>query len=649
MRWFWQRRRPKEGPEPRERRNSGAATLARPEPAQSRPYRRAEAQEPRDELLRFARDYLVASGARVRVEDDDLISAALPDGTAVRYTTSLARARAEDGVQLLVEGGGALSAILEACAGRGQVSALRLGDGGDGPDVARLALEACPPLPQGCGRCVSGGDARLRGIPSCPTCPLREGRLALAWTGGRPESARIERHWDATVVELTFRVVARDRRGRTDDRVRLAFDIESGREREPLAVEQIAAATAAGMPCDVVKLVERAMERSREMLAPRLEAASGFLVQRTADDYRARRDELSATHERWRRENPGTAREAAATLERELAALREVYRVDVEAQMESICFVTSPMAQVTLARPGAADMALTVDVGRGRIDAPICTACGTASTAGIVCEQGHFSCVDRAQSCATCGRRRCPVCQPQAFAACATCGESTCDACMRTCARCGESTCSDHLWTCLDGGEPVCISCAAVCRACERVVCIEHAGRCSVCDATLCAEHASRCATCERVVCIEHALRCSSCGTALCAEHSVTCTACANAVCARDVFHCLGCGRDLCGCAAPAPCRSCGARYCVRCGAEDGVCPACRGLQPATDDDLALLGRAAAHEPELARHQRWLVGHNAEATVWSTRGLGRQAVYVIAADGSVIAMRRKGLLERAPR
>ena len=187
MRWFWQRRKPKDepAPEPRTRRDSGTATLIRGEPVLSQPYRRGEAREPRDELLRFARDYLVTAGARVRVEDDEVISATLPDGTSVRYTVSLARARMEDDLQLLVEGGAAFLALLDASAKHGQVSALRLADE---VDVAQLAIDAAPPLPKDCGRCLGGGDARLHGIPSCSTCPLREGKLALAWAGGVPTS-----------------------------------------------------------------------------------------------------------------------------------------------------------------------------------------------------------------------------------------------------------------------------------------------------------------------------------------------------------------------------------------------------------------------------------------------------------------------------
>ena len=40
--------------------------------------------EPRDALLRFARDYLLASGAKVRVEESDLITATLTDGRQMR-------------------------------------------------------------------------------------------------------------------------------------------------------------------------------------------------------------------------------------------------------------------------------------------------------------------------------------------------------------------------------------------------------------------------------------------------------------------------------------------------------------------------------------------------------------------------------------
>jgi hypothetical protein len=611
----------------------------------SQPYRRGAAHEPRDELLRFARDYLVTAGARVRVEDDEVITATLADGTSVRYTASLARARMEEDLQLLVEGGAAFAALLDASADHGQISALRLADE---LDATRLALEAVPPLPRDCGRCLGGDDARLRGIPSCSTCPLREGKLALAWVGGAPATARVERRWESTSVELSFLVVARDRQGRTDDRVRLAFDVETGREREPLTPAQIALATGASLPSAAAKLVEQAMARGREAMAPRLQAASAFLLQRTADDYRMHADELSSTSERWRRENPNLAREANATLTRELAALREVYRIDVEAQLESVCFVTSSMARVALARPNAGELLLTVDVGRGQVETPTCSVCGEVSAAGTVCKHGHFSCANCSQSCVTCGRRRCGMCQPEPFASCTTCGEVACDTCMRTCARCGENACVDHTWTCLDGGEAVCLSCVALCQQCERVVCLDHAQRCTVCDTTLCAEHASRCSTCTSVLCADHAQRCSTCGTALCAEHSITCAACSNAICARDLFHCLGCGRDMCNCAAPAPCRSCGVIYCSSCR-EGGECPACRALQPAAEDDLVLLAHASAHEPDLAKPQRWLVGRNAEAMVWAARGLGRQAIYVIASDGSIVAMRRKGLLERASR
>jgi len=87
------------------------------------------------------------------------------------------------------------------------------------------------------------------------------------------------------------------------------------------------------------------------------------------------------------------------------------------------------------------------------------------------------------------------------------------------------------------------------------------------------------------------------------------------------------------------------------------LCRACRALAPATPDDMALLERAAAWEREAQKardeppakgeksinlRQQWLVGHNAEVSVFISRGVGRQVVYVVAPDGSVTHSERKG-------
>src|SRR5258706_16084434 len=64
--------------------------------------------ELRDTLLAFARDVLVASGARVRVEATDVLLAPLLAGAQRRYTTTPARAREEQDTKLLVVAGAAL-------------------------------------------------------------------------------------------------------------------------------------------------------------------------------------------------------------------------------------------------------------------------------------------------------------------------------------------------------------------------------------------------------------------------------------------------------------------------------------------------------------------------------------------------------------
>src|SRR6476646_9262647 len=98
MRWFWSKRK------------SGKPQLSRPMPADepvggvkrgTRTGTLVAGGEPKDALLRYAREYLLARGARVRMEGEETLSAILPDGTSTRYTTSLAQARAEEETQYL--------------------------------------------------------------------------------------------------------------------------------------------------------------------------------------------------------------------------------------------------------------------------------------------------------------------------------------------------------------------------------------------------------------------------------------------------------------------------------------------------------------------------------------------------------------------
>jgi len=393
MRWFWQRRKaPPERPDVR----GGVATLPRGKGARAR--RGDEAGEPRDAALAFARGYLLARGARVRVEGDDLLSATLPDGEAARYTTALARADAE--TSLLVPGGDALSSMLEDTATRARVCALHLQPSQDAAALVRAVV--AEPAP-GCGRCVVAEDgAPTNGaIAPCEGCPLRAGRIVLAGAGPARD-ATVIRQWEAAAVELTYLVSGRDRAGRTEEVVRVALDTEPGRTCEPLTLEQAAGARPGTPPDDAATLAATAVERAEGELRPVLDAAGVFLRRRAAEGYRARVADLTNTHERLRREYPERAREIAASLKRELAALAEVHAVEARASLESICFVTTSMAEVRVRLGHGPEVALTVDVGRGAALPPACAGCGAPTRSGAVCTVGHVTCPACGPACPAC-------------------------------------------------------------------------------------------------------------------------------------------------------------------------------------------------------------------------------------------------------
>ena len=758
MRWLWpwrksdERAAGKKGKRDANARNAQqahAATLA-PPPSPTLVVERgvgsgrlgahaAPTYEPRDALLRFARDALRARGAQVRVEDDDLVTATLADGAQARYTTTLARARTEADATLLVEGSAALATLYDEAAQRARVVALRLAEAAEPLAlIADLTPGPFPHLWEGekrrrsgagelCGRCVGvGGEGWTRGTPTCAACPLREGRLALRWAAA-PVATRVTRRYEATGVELTYRIGGRDRRGRRDEWLRLTIDAPEQTEQAyptappaplrspsappspargggaggggaPLTPEQIAQATAIALPADAHATLRAASARAQRQLTPALEAASAFLQQSAADEYQRRVADLTAHYERLRREAPEQANELAAAQARELAGLAEVYAVEVEATLENVAFVTTPYAEVTFDLPDGAAFILSADLGCGTVAPPTCAVCGVASLSGYVCAHGEFACVGCGAACGQCGAVACPHPQPlpqgergdregrgvgggapseraalTMLASCETCGELMCGNCLRGCAQCGSQQCPDHLWACkecaADAGR-LCLGCATLCARCAGVLCATHARACSVCGEALCGEHALACGECARTLCDAHASVCVTCQRPLCADHTDACEECGAVMCARDTFACLGCGRRLCQCAAPAACGLCQVEYCVRClaagtpnaGAAKGdapTCPACRALASMSPDDLALLERASTWEREAQKardeqptkgekainlRQHWLVGRNAQVSVFVNRGVGRQIVYVVAPDGAVVHTERKGWL-----
>jgi hypothetical protein len=366
--------------------------------------------ELKDALLRFARDCLIASGAHVRVEDADLISATLPDGSSVRYTTTLARARAEADTELLVQGSGALATLLDTCTARAGVLALRLTEACDAIETVRTA---CVEPPTDCGACATPipyGTSSAE-LVVCERCPLREDRFALrglAQTSGLREVRR----WDGASVELTYRVVSSDRQGRRNEWVRVALDVATGQCITTLAEGTIARAAAVAPPS---LAIERVFEQGQQAIVPSLHALAAFLRLRAEEAYSRRLDEISSTFERLRRENTDTSASLETSYARELERLADVFAVDVEAKLEGVCFVTSPMAQVAFRTAFGGELLVTVDLGRGTLQPIVCAACGQSRNAVTLCRHAHAICPSCMRTDGT-AAAACPICASPEFA-----------------------------------------------------------------------------------------------------------------------------------------------------------------------------------------------------------------------------------------
>lgn len=415
MRWFWQRRRQKQATVQAapQTPTSATATLPAASPAVQRAAttsgRLGQPLQLSSELLVLARDYLQAVGGRVRVEDEDVLSATLPDGSLVRYTTTLAKAHADDSMTLLVEGSEALGAMLDDIANRSRVSAVGLAPA---TDPIKLALDTCATPAAGCGQCLDAANGASQAHATiCAVCPLHEGSLVLHWRARGSLTARVMRQEQASSVELAYLVVARDRHGRRDEWIRHAIDLTTGGALPILSETALAAAQADAVPIGYQDTLAAAHASAERALGEPLAATGIFLRQRSLDEYRQRLEEVATTFDRLQRESPETARAAKAGRSRELSALAEVYAVDVEAQLESACFISSTHALVAV-RPqkGRGELLLRIDSGRQYVVPPDCSTCGTSIQAGYVCDSGHVTCPQCASACSHCGAWGCAAC-----------------------------------------------------------------------------------------------------------------------------------------------------------------------------------------------------------------------------------------------
>ncbi len=354
--------------------------------------------EPRDALLRFARDVLVASGARVRVEDSDLLSAVLADGRQIRYTTSLARARSEEETELLVQGGTALAGLLDECAARSRLVALRLWETGDPLAIAQAA--AAPPAPKCgvcCGVCAPAADGATEadnGPQLCELCPLREGRTVLAGFG--PITSALEqRRSERQSVELTFHMIGTDRRGRHDEWKRIAFEPATRREMALLSLDSVLRMETN----DQLRLDKKtkaalaeATTYGQDLLAPAAYALGTFLRSRGGEDYQRRCRDIRTTYDRLLREGGEDSELIQTAFQRELAKLAETFAVEVDIQLDSIAVIISMIADVELRDASGATLPVQIDLGRAGMVALHCDHCGQALQTGTRCPKGHLIC-----------------------------------------------------------------------------------------------------------------------------------------------------------------------------------------------------------------------------------------------------------------
>lgn len=480
MRWPWFRRKRTSTPAPPPTRTVESAPISAhlPPPA------------PQDALLRFTMDYLRARRARVRLEGSDVIAATLPDGSEVRYTTSIARARTDEGTSLLTIGSSALSSVLEDV---GEASRLLFLELTPQPDTEAVVENIVGTASAGCGRCLARGSGaeNVQTMSLCTTCPLRAGKLALRLPAGARATTVTPAH-DEIAVEYTYRITGHDRSGRHDAWVRAAIG-PSGRPTRPLDEVLLPTARRREHSPAMREAIRAAQPAIEAHVQPILSATAELLRARSDPAYQRRVAETRATFTRLRQERAQPAEEIDAALTRELAALAEVYSIEVEAVLESVCVVASPVAEAHIAIQGVpTPVMLSVDLGRGEIIPPACAHCQRPVEAGAVCDHGHILCSSCVRTCANGGEVLCPRCAVEVTRAeairaeatredvvCTLCGVSLCGNHAPTCASCGAVCCAAHLWLCADGGEALCLDCVRQCETCGALTCASHPHTCN--------------------------------------------------------------------------------------------------------------------------------------------------------------------------
>ncbi|MFI5274792.1 MAG: hypothetical protein ACHQ4H_17310, partial [Ktedonobacterales bacterium] len=148
-------------------------------------------------------------------------------------------------------------------------------------------------------------------------------------------------------------------------------------------------------------------ERASADLMRALDAGGAFVALRSDAEFQRRLHELGDTHERLLRETPEARTELSAALAAERQRVADIFAVGVEAELQSVSYVTTTLVDCVARLASGNQLGVTVDLGRGMVLPPDCAVCGGRVSAGALCPRGHVTC---AACLVTVEAGRCPSC-----------------------------------------------------------------------------------------------------------------------------------------------------------------------------------------------------------------------------------------------
>lgn len=267
-------------------------------------------------------------------------------------------------------------------------------------------------------------------------------------------------------------------------------------------------------------------------------------------------------------------------LGRKIAEEVENHRLRVQVELIGYVALQQPVAVLEMTLTDGKRSATTRVVQNqytGAIHRPTCHACNAPLTAVALDKNGHLTCDNCIEQCATCHEI---VCQRCGLEPCPVCGRENCDSCGIACWACGARTCTDHISRCPRCGDLVCHTCQSACAACGELQCRSHLHADAVAGedgsyALICPACAIRCPGCQQFSAQTDV--CSASGQTFCRNCLTACTHCGKPLgpgfyvrdvvdqrpyCPTCIDACPGCGGHA---ARLESCSVSGIGYCANC------------------------------------------------------------------------------------